>query len=258
MDKKVKIVMLVGISESSKIVYNFISKDFNIVKVIEDTPVSRKIFFKKRIKKIGFYKVFGQILFIIYNIVFLKKQSNRRIEEIKNRYSLLTKFYPDEVFIKVKSANNKETIDALKTINPDIVLVNGTRIISERVLTSIDAVFINTHVGITPSYRGVHGGYWSLVNNDHKNCGVTVHLVDKGIDTGGVLYQDIIEIEKKDNFNTYPFLQLAKALPLIGKALNDSIKDKIIVKKGKNKESKLYTHPTLLEYIKFKLLYKVK
>lgn len=258
MDKKIEIVMLVGTGESSKIVYNYIAKEFSIVKVIEDTPVSRKIFLKKRIKKIGFYKVFGQILFTTYNNFFLKRKSNLRIEELKNEYSLLARLYPDEIFVKVESINNLETIKNLKKINPDVVLVNGTRIISEKVLTSIDAIFINTHVGITPSYRGVHGGYWSIVNNDLKNCGVTVHLVDKGIDTGGILYQDNIEIGKMDNFNTYPFLQLVKALPLIKMALMDVIKDDVVIKKVENKVSKLYTHPTLLEYLKFRLLYKVK
>ena len=250
--------MLVGIGESSKIVYNYISKEFNVVKVIEDTRFSRKYLLEKRLRKIGFYKVFGQILFQLYNIIFLKKKSHKRIDEIKNSYGLMTKLYPDEVFIKVKSVNNKETIDLLKRINPDIVLVNGTRIIAESVLKSIDSVFINTHVGITPIYRGVHGGYWALVNNDQKNCGVTVHLVDKGIDTGGVLYQDIIEIGKNDNFNTYPFLQIAKSLPLIKMALIDCINDKIVVKSINNKKSKLYSHPTLFEYIKFKFLYNVK
>ena len=33
-------------------------------------------------------------------------------------------------------------------------------------LQSVEAIFVNTHVGITPKYRGVHGGYWSLVKND--------------------------------------------------------------------------------------------
>lgn len=250
--------MLSGTSESSKIVYNYISKEFRIIKIIEDTPISRRIFLKKRIKKYGLYKVIGQILFILYNALVLKKRSNKRIHEIKKKYSLLNKPYPEIDFIKVKSINNKRTIDLLKIINPDVILVNGTRIISESVLKATDAVFINTHVGITPIYRGVHGGYWSLVNNDFKNCGVTVHLVDKGIDTGGILYQDIIEIEKNDNFNTYPYLQIAKALPLISKAIYDCINNKLVIKKVKNNNSKLYTHPTLFEYLKFKYLCKVK
>src|SRR5438093_9923670 len=53
------------------------------------------------------------------------------------------------------------------------VVVNGTRIISEAVLTASDAVFINMHAGITPKYRGVHGGYWALYNGDGEAASST-------------------------------------------------------------------------------------
>ena len=52
-------------------------------------------------------------------------------------------------------------------------------------LEAVPAVFLNTLAGITPSYRGVHGAYWALVQRQPDACGVTVHLVDAGIDTGG-------------------------------------------------------------------------
>jgi methionyl-tRNA formyltransferase len=46
----------------------------------------------------------------------------------------------------------------------------------QRKYSSINSKFVNIHVGITPKYRGVHGTYWALVNNDVENSGVTVHL----------------------------------------------------------------------------------
>ena len=104
-------------------------------------------------------------------------------------------------------------------------------------------------MGITPKYRGVHGAYWALVNEDPGNCGVTIHLVDNGTDTGGVLYQDIINIEKYDNLNTYPIHQMAKALPLMKAALNDIKENQINIKNGPY-PSRLWYHPTLYEYVK--------
>ena len=243
------IVMLVGEGESSRIVYNSLRKNFDIKLVIEDTSISKKTLLKKRVKKNGYLKVFGQILFMIYNKLLLKK-SRDRIEIIKIENGLVSDFYSKQVFKKVESINNNETIETLLKHKPDIVIVNGTRIISKNVLNAVDAVFINTHVGITPAYRGVHGGYWSLVNGDSKNCGVTVHLVDEGIDTGGILYQDLIEINSFDNFNTYPYLQISKAIPLLKKAIEDVIKNSVKVKMRADSSSTLYSHPTLLEYIK--------
>ena len=48
---------------------------------------------------------------------------------------------------------------------------------------------LNYHAGITPKYRGMNGGYWALATGDAGNFGATVHLVDAGVDTGGVLHQ---------------------------------------------------------------------
>ena len=246
------IVMLVGEGDLSKIVYNGLIKDFDIKMVIEDTAISRKYYLKRRIKKLGFNKVFGQMLFMLYNKWLLVK-SKDRISVIKMENELSSKFYSKKKFIKVKSVNSQETIQLLLQISPDIVVVNGTRIISRKVLQTIDAVFINIHVGITPKYRGVHGGYWALVNDDAENCGVSVHLVDEGIDTGGVLYQDVIEVNNLDNFNTYPYLQISKAIPLIKNAINDVISGAIVEKKILNSHSFLFYHPTILEYFRNRL-----
>ena len=76
------IIMLVGEGDSSKIVYNSLSKDFDIKMVIEDTSISKKTFLKRRIKKLGYLKVFGQILFMIYNKLLFHK-SKKQIENEK-------------------------------------------------------------------------------------------------------------------------------------------------------------------------------
>lgn len=240
--------MLVGSSDSSKIVYNAVAQNHNVSRVIEDTPIPLSKFLKRRIKKLGLFTVVGQILFMVYN-KYLFRKSKERISVIKEKYKLSTENFPKQIFSKVPSINSSEAIKILQKENPDLVIVNGTRIISKKVLSSIDALFINTHVGITPEYRGVHGGYWALVNNDKKNCGVTVHVVDEGIDTGGVLYQDTIEANHQDNFNTYLYLQIAKAIPLINKAITDFRNNEIKVQKRENNTSVLYSHPTLFQYI---------
>ena len=48
----------------------------------------------------------------------------------------------------------------------------------------------NFHPGILPEYRGVGINSWSIINQEVK-AGVTLHLMDKGVDTG-----DIIEIRE--------------------------------------------------------------
>jgi len=149
----------------------------------------------------------------------------------------------------VPSVNSPECIGHLQRLQPQAILVVGTRIIDREVLRAIDAPFINYHAGITPKYRGVHGGYWAKAEGDQHNFGVTVHLVDEGIDTGGVLYQGRLAPTAQDNYSTYPYLQLAAALPLLERAARDAEAGTLRTQKV-DLPSRLWSHPTLWHYIK--------
>ncbi|MEX0290754.1 MAG: formyl transferase [Flavobacteriaceae bacterium] len=257
MDKK--IVMLVGHGPSARYVYNGLKTTFEIPHVIRAgaAPGGRRKFIKRRIKRLGYWKVFGQILFKICIVRPLTRLSKKRVDKLKTELHLSDEIYPPEVLLDVPYVNAKESLEVLQKINPDIIIVNGTDIISKKILNGVDATFVNTHVGITPKYRGVHGGYWALACNDKENCGVTVHLVDAGIDTGGILYQGIITPTKKDNFITYPLLQVSEGITLMKKAINDIQNNRVSPKKG-GTESKLWYHPTIWRYLYVRLTRGVK
>lgn len=256
MDKNFKILMLAQNGNGSRILFNELNKHFYIEKVIVEKSVEKKEIIKKRVRKLGYMKVFGQILFMIF-VAFLRKMSSNRIKRLLNDLELSAKEIPDDKVVNVPSINSNIVKKMIEECKPDMILVNGTRIISKDILVSTHKPFINTHVGITPKYRGVHGGYWALCNNDKKNCGVTVHLIDEGIDTGEVLYQDTISITDEDNFVTYPYLQVAKAIALLKKAISDVQNNELKPKKV-NLESKIWTHPTLWDYVKNRIMFHVK
>jgi methionyl-tRNA formyltransferase len=252
--KYTNIVILAGEWDTTPVVFNFLNKDFPISKVIVEAPVPRKEFLKKRIKKLGWITVAGQVLFQAIVSKALKRASGKRIEEILRQYKLERQIIPQEKIIPVPSANSDACLSALRNLRPDLVIVHGTRIISKKILTSIPAPFINIHAGITPRYRGSHGAYWALVNNDKENCGVTVHLVDTGIDTGNILAQELIPLSEKDNFVTYPYLQLAVGLNLLRNILHEELRPV----ENKHLTSALWHHPTLWGYCIRRLLNNVK
>lgn len=253
---KIKIIMLAVESESTRLIFNGIKDYFFVEKIIIEESVSKRQLLKRRVKNIGLMKVIGQMVFMVYNI-WIKRISEKRIIEIKYNKNLNDKKINEKIISKVSSVNSEETIMLLKKLQPDVVVVNGTRIIKKEVIEAIDAPFVNTHVGITPKYRGVHGGYWALAENDLEHCGVTIHLIDTGIDTGGILYQEVINITDKDTFDTYPYLQMAIAIPLMKKAIND-LANKEYKIQNVDLPSKLWSHPTILEYLKYRILYGVK
>ena len=255
--KHSKIVLLAGKGLTTNILYNAINEEFNIEEIILEESVSKKEFLKKRIKNLGIGKVSGQVLFQVFVVKILNFFSAKRKKEILDHYHLNESPLPDQKIISVKSVNDAECMSALQKINPGVVVVIGTRIISRQILSSIPAKFINIHAGITPKYRNVHGAYWALVNNDVENCGVTVHLVDPGIDTGSIIYQNKISMTKQDNFVTYPLLQLAEGIACLKTALRDIAEEKFVLKKGK-KESKIWHHPTLWQYMYNRIVHNKK
>jgi len=252
-----KIVMLVDRSDLSRIMYHALSRHYPIAKVIVEDSPSKKVLIQKRIKRLGLFRVAGQLVFMVFSKL-TRPLSKKRVADILQACEATDAPYPVEKMVEVSSVNAGETIDLLQKIKPDVVVVNGTRIISEEVLDVVGARFINTHTGITPKYRGVHGGYWALTQDDAQNCGVTVHLVDKGIDTGGILYQATIEVSKEDSFNTYPYLQVLEAVPLMVQAIEDVAKGTLKTRLRKDLESKIWTHPTIWEYLKYRITAGIK
>jgi len=85
--------------------------------------------------------------------------------------------------------------------------------------------------------------------NDLEHCGVTIHLVDKGIDTGGILYQGKIEVTRMDNFSTYPFSQLGEGMPLVKQAIADIVLGKLKPLPPSSSPGKLWYHPTIWQYL---------
>ena len=248
-----KIVLLAGKGNSTNIIYHALKNDFPITAIILEEAVNKKEFIKKRIKKLGTWKVTGQILFQLIIVKILHVTAAKRKKEILQQYGMNNTELPSALIIPVNSVNDESCVKALQEIGPDLVIVNGTRIISKQVLDCIPSKFINMHTGITPMYRGVHGAYWALVNNDAVHCGVTIHLVDSGIDTGGVIDQHLITVSNKDNFVTYPLLQLAEGIPLMKKAINNILQNHLILADSSG-ESRLWYHPGIFQYLYYRII----
>ncbi|MEJ6518157.1 formyl transferase [Shewanella bicestrii] len=252
----IKVLLLCGNSQSSRIVYNSLKDVFLFELVIVENKPSSKLMIKRRIKKLGFLRTFGQVCFIFFNKL-LSIIDKDKIVKLLDKYQLSDEYFPNANVKNVSSINEPDVVALIKSVAPDVIIVNGTRIISNKLINSVGVPMINTHMGITPKYRGVHGGYWALANDDTQNCGVTVHLVDEGVDTGGVLYQDTIKPSSEDTFNTYPLHQIAAAIPLIKKAIVDIYNRDVKTQPG-IEPSILWYHPTLYQYFYNRMIKGVK
>ncbi len=115
--------------------------------------------------------------------------------------------------------------------NYDSVISYGYRhILKNEIIDSLKTPIINLHISYLPLNRGAHPNFWSFY--DKSISGVTIHLIDEGVDTGPILFQKIIDFDESENTfrKTY-------------KRLNDEI-EKLFLKNMENIISKNYkTYP---------------
>tara|TARA_Y100000741_G_scaffold207792_1_gene158168 strand:- start:877 stop:1632 length:756 start_codon:yes stop_codon:yes gene_type:complete len=76
-------------------------------------------------------------------------------------------------------------------------LIWWPKIISEELINKAKFGFINTHPSFLPFSRGKHYNFWTLV--EETKFGVTLHYVNKGIDSGDIIYQKRINYDWLDN-----------------------------------------------------------
>jgi folate-dependent phosphoribosylglycinamide formyltransferase PurN len=78
-------------------------------------------------------------------------------------------------------------VAAMSALRPDVVLVFGTGILRETLLSAFAGRILNIHLGLSPYYRGAGTNFWPLVNREPEYVGATIHYLDAGIDTGPII-----------------------------------------------------------------------
>jgi len=108
----------------------------------------------------------------------------------KNQTSLINFLKKKDFVIK-----NYQKIPPLKVFKQsDFILSFGFRkIITENILKKLKKPIFNIHLSYLPFNRGAHPNFWSFIEN--TPTGISIHKIDKGIDTGNII------LRKKINFN---------------------------------------------------------
>lgn len=243
-----RVVVVAGPGAPTNILLNRLMRRRDLVGVVMEGPQDKLALMRRRAARIGWRKMIGQLLFVYGIVPWLRRGGAARCAGIMEQKGLSHAEPVGLDLQRVVSINTDEAIDAIRKLRPTIVVVSGTRIISGKVLSAVGVPFLNVHAGITPRYRGIHGLYWALYNNDAEHGGVTVHRVDSGIDTGSIVAQARVAHSAEDNFTTYPWLQLASGLELLDAALEQAARG-ALPSMHNGLDSKLWHHPTWLQYL---------
>ena len=111
-------------------------------------------------------------------------------------------------------------IAQIKELSPDLIVVVAFGQILPRALLDIPPYgCVNVHASLLPFYRGAAPINWVLINGETET-GVTIMLLDEGMDTGDMLRQEKLSIMPTDTVATLHDRLAQSGARLLGEALD--------------------------------------
>jgi phosphoribosylglycinamide formyltransferase-1 len=107
-----------------------------------------------------------------------------------------------KVFDFKNSSSDKKVINELKKNNIDLICLAGfMKILSKSFIKSFKGKIINIHPSLLPKYKGLNTHEKAIKNKD-KYSGCTVHFVNSKLDSGKIINQKKVKINKFDTPKT--------------------------------------------------------
>jgi methionyl-tRNA formyltransferase len=93
-----------------------------------------------------------------------------------------------------------KVIDYFRSLSPDLVVVVAFgQILPPEILEIPKMGCINVHPSLLPKFRGAAPMNWTIIRGEVKT-GVTIMLMDEGLDTGDILTQEETMIDAEETF----------------------------------------------------------
>lgn len=97
------------------------------------------------------------------------------------------------------SLYTSEVLEWIRSLNPDVLLLRGFGIIKEPVLSIAPYGVLSYHHADIKKYRGGPPVFWELFNHE-QHVGITLQVLDEGLDTGTIVLQQFVPVEKNDSW----------------------------------------------------------
>lgn len=117
-----------------------------------------------------------------------------------NGYNSVDKFCEDLniEYSYLDSRKNLEIVkDKININNSEYIVSVNYRYIIPKEVYSIVRYAINIHGSLLPKYRGRTPHVWSIIQGEEIS-GITAHLIEEDVDTGDIIVQKEVRIEKND------------------------------------------------------------
>ena len=150
------------------------------------------------------------------------------LEEVYDKIYL--KNASDVKHYKIKKGNlnnNKHLKQYIKDSKFDIIISHGPERISNEIINMTKFGGINIHWGLSPTYKGTHTVRWPLLHEKPEWIGVTIHKLDKNLDTGPILYQAKPNLKDDWSYKHIEYSLTRLSYDIVPKAMEDIFGGKI-------------------------------
>ena len=130
-------------------------------------------------------------------------------------------------------------LDSMSKIEPDLIISYRYKyLIKPDIINRFMNSIINLHNSFLPWNRGTQPNFWSFLLDTPK--GVTIHLINEGIDTGDILFQKRIEFNDGQETLRSSYEKLNISIQELFKNNWDRIKNKSYKFINQNSEGSIY------------------
>ena len=157
--------------------------------------------------------------------------------------------------VHTEDVNSKDFILKLKEFAPDVVINQSELLLKEELLAVPKIGFLNRHASLLPHFRGRLASFWSHAN-EPPEYGVSIHFVDKEIDSGPIIVQRKFDIDPRVSYTKVLDLVFKDAVDIMLEALDKIKKPDFTPIPNEYQGTKTYLFPTLEEAKKYRKILK--
>lgn len=140
----------------------------------------------KGARAIAWYlRTFGLKGFFLFSLFGVRRQIGRLTDRISS-WSALGRALDIEI-VQADSPNDDSVLAWTRSHEIDVGIISLDYILGQPIIDAVRVGIINKHSSILPSCRGLFPFLWSTVEG--QPSGYTLHVVERGIDTGPILLQ---------------------------------------------------------------------
>ena len=146
----------------------------------------------------------------------------------------------------IEDVNSKEFVMKLKQLSPDVIINQTELLLKEEILSTPKIGIINRHASLLPNFRGRLASFWSHAYEPPEH-GVTIHFVDKEIDSGPIIIQKRFEIDPRASYSEALDILFKDSTALMLEALDKVQKTDFVPLPNQYQGTKTCLFPTLKE-----------